>query len=462
MTLAGWVRARRLASSIAEERRFYAGEWTPAAINDWQLERLNDVWGDVCRRVPFYERLRRERSAPERFSSWAEFGATVPILDRATVQAQLPALLDATRPPDFWRSTGGSTAEPLRVPGWRTEIAVATRGLWFARGWWGVTPADRAFLIWGHSHLLGQGVSGWLNARVRRAKDRLLGYRRYSAYDLSESGLRRAAAVLLDVAPAYVVGYAVALDRFARVNRDRESAFRRLGLKVAIATAESFPVPDSASLVAGVLGCPVAMEYGAVESGVIAHQRPDGGYGVLWRHHAVEAAVSAVVPGAREVLVTSLYPRCLPLLRYRLGDLVAIDGRGDGPQPALAAVIGRCNDTIGLPDGAVVHSEAFSHALRDVPGMLGFQVVQSLDGAIRIDYVAPRALDETEIGPLRGRLRRIHPALERVRIARVAALEPTVAGKTRRMRREALEGQNAAAGGVAGSEEAWEETQNGR
>src|SRR4029453_6081329 len=121
--------------------------------------------------------------------------------------------------------------------------------------------------LWGHSHLLGTGLSG----RLRRSKvvvsDRLLGYLRFSAYDLRPEKLRKAGAALVAHRPDFVIGYSVALDLFGRANTDRGPDLRSLGLRAVIGTAESFPSPDSRSRLEDLFGCPVTMEYGSVETG---------------------------------------------------------------------------------------------------------------------------------------------------------------------------------------------------
>jgi hypothetical protein len=53
---------------------------------------------------------------------------------------------------------------------------------------------------------------------------------------------------------------------------------RGLGLRPVVGTAESFLAPESADLIEGLFGCPVGMEYRAVETGVLAHTHPDGGF----------------------------------------------------------------------------------------------------------------------------------------------------------------------------------------
>jgi phenylacetate-coenzyme A ligase PaaK-like adenylate-forming protein len=436
MLIVRQIRARTLRHHIRDQRDFYQRDWLPDGIRQWQLDQFNLQWPVIRRAVPYFKQLSERETLPPKFATWQDFQELMPVMDRRTIQNHRLALTNKTQSPSFWRTTGGSTAEPLRIPAWHSEVNYATKDLWYARSWFDISPADKLFLIWGHSHLLGNGWLGRFNGVARRLKDALLGYYRHSAYDLSQSSLHQAAQALVAFNPDYVVGYAVALDRFARVNRCHQAAFHKLNLKVAIATAESFPSSESAGLIADVLGCPVVMEYGAVETGPMAHQQPDGRFSIFWRHYFLEGGQSAHRPGAYEVFVTSLYPRCFPLVRYRVGDLISANADEGDIGQSFKAVIGRCNDYVILPSGGVVHSEAFSHAVRDGSSILGYQVIQSADGAITLNYVAAEPLALNEAAEIRRRLGQIHPGLATLRIERVESLEQTIAGKTRRIMRE--------------------------
>ncbi len=425
--------AHRLSRPLMEQKDFYNTARTPQAIRDWQLDQFNRLWQSIRHHVPYFHRLQQRHKLPSQFSTWQQFKATMPIMERKTIQHEREALTSITGEPHDWRTTGGSTAEPLKIPVWKSEPRLAGSDLWYGRSWFGVTPADKLFLIWGQSHLLGRGLQGWINRTQRHLKDTLLGYYRWPAYNLREQCLREAADAILTFRPTYLIAYAVALDRFARVNRHRWKAFHHLGLKVAIASGESFPNSDSKKLITEVLGCPVAMEYGAVETGPIAHQRPDGRYTVFWRHYFLEGYVSEHLPSAYEILVTSLFPRCVPLVRYKLGDLITTNPDEDHFRQEFEAVIGRSKDLIILPHGAVVHSEAFTHAVKETSSMTGYQVAQSGDGDVTLSYVAENPLASGDIVEIRRRLAHIHTDLAAIRIERVETLTPTMSGKTRRV-----------------------------
>jgi phenylacetate-CoA ligase len=426
-------RARSLAPLIDQQSTFYSQKRSAKEIQTWQLACFQENWTRVRKNVPYYAQLGDK--VPAKFDSWDQFKTTVPLIDRKEVQQHGSALADRSRPADFLRTTGGSTSEPVQLPAWNSELEYANADFWLARSWLGISPSDKLFLIWGHSHLLGSGLKGKLNGLRRTLKDALLGYYRFSAYDLSPQAMQRAGDALLDFRPAYVIGYSVALDAFAQANAERAEQLKKIGLKAVIATAEAFPTSDSRQRISEVLGSPVVMEYGAVESGPIAQETPGHRFQVFWKHWYIETIPSEHLAGAFDVLLTSLYPRCFPLIRYRTGDLISEDSNSSDFEQTFERVIGRCNDFIQVKTGALIHSEAFTHAVKECAFVMGFQVVQCANGDIRFNYVpAPRcAVNEAEI---RRRLTMIHPALGEVTLSSVQTIPQTIAGKTRAIVRE--------------------------
>jgi phenylacetate-coenzyme A ligase PaaK-like adenylate-forming protein len=327
------------------------------------------------------------------------------------------------------RRTGGSTGEPVALSVSPAEIRRAEAALWYARGWFGIRPSSRLFLLWGHAHVLGEGIRGRIYGSLRGWKDALLGYRRHSAYDMSPAALRAAGDALLAHRPGWVLGYSTALDRFAALNADRGDALRALRLRAAVATAEAFPRPDSRGEIAALLGCPVVMEYGSVETGPIAHEGPDGSWRCFWREFLVELDDEGGDGEARDILVTCLHPRRLPLVRYRIGDLAEGAALSGPPGREIERLRGRANDVVVLEDGSRVHSELVAHALRAAPSVRCFQVVRTRRGGARIEVVADGGLPEAESAAVRGRLARAHPALARVPLLVVRELRTSAAGK---------------------------------
>jgi len=392
---------------------------------------LNELWPSY-KQLPYYNEMITLQGLPMQFVSLDEFSHVVPPTVRAVVQERSSDMAFVGTMPHRWLVTGGSTAEPIRIPTWRKQSSLILANTWLGRSWYGIAPDDKLFLLWGHSHLLGNGLCGFVRAKQRQVADSILRYRRYSAYDISDASLRKAAVELLKFRPLYVLGYARALDLFARVNRARASDIRSLGLKAVIATAESFPSPNSKDVVEEVFGAPVGMEYGCVEAGVIAHSHPLGGYTVFWHPYLVEAIRSDRAPNAYRILITSLYPRCFPLVRYELGDEITFGSGAPRPRSPLAEfseIRGRSNQYVRISSGKRIHSEVFSHVLRGVRDITAFQVV-ARNGRICLRLCSPRQIRDADIQVIRTRLAKVDKELRHLEIRPVDKLTQTVAGKT--------------------------------
>lgn len=435
--LIGKIRDRKLGKEISDQADFYSRDWSPEDIRTWQLNQFNEQWRVICQEVPYFVQLVCDRNLPKKFESWKQFKDSVPVTDREMVQKHRNDLTNATRSPNFWRITGGSTAEPVQIPAWSSERKYERKNFWYARGWYDIKPSDKLFLIWGHSHIFGEGIRGWWNRSIREFKDHLLGYYRANAYDLSDEALKQVGQKLLHVQPKYVIGYSNALDQFARANKHLSRQFHRLDLKAVIATAEAFPRSDSSEYIESILGAPVAMEYGTVETGPIAYQGIDGDFRIFWRDYKVEGKSTDLLGGAYEIYITSLYPRCFPLVRYRIGDLVIENPNSTDFNQKFSTLIGRCNDYIELPDGKRIHSESITHAIKDINKIASYQVKQSKNKIIMY-YVSKteKPLNFNTRKKIRKRLSNVNPHLEKIKIVLTRNLDKTPAGKTKRIVRD--------------------------
>lgn len=430
MTLLAQIRAMSMAPRLSAYGASYE-DAAPAFIAARQLQSLNAAWASSLARSPWARALKEQYALPAQFSSLDDFDATVPIVGKQDLRPIIDAV-PAAQTRLAWRCTGGTTGEPFRFPTWADEHATAALDIWLGRRRLGIAPDDKALLVWGHAHLLGSGWRGALNTFSRRLSDRLLGYVRCSAYDLAEADLAHVCEMLLRARPHYVVGYSTALDRLARASMPRRQEIAVLNLKAVIATAEAFPHADSREVIARCFGAPVFSEYGTVETGPLAYEDQGGTHQVFWAHYRLTRRGGAG-PEANEAVVTALYPRALPLMRYALGDVVdaepaATSGAG---LSRIGRVIGRCNDVVPLPNGAAIHSEAFTHCMRDAPGVRAFQVVVAKQGWPRLRYEAEDELDASVVHEVRRRLAIVDPALAHTPLERTECVARSVAGKHR-------------------------------
>ena len=435
MNLVAKYRRLALQPSIDSYKRFYSPMCDSSDIVQKQLQDLNLSWKVSLKYSSLAREIARVENLPNHFQSWAHFDQCTPVMNKESLR-RVFAECEIEAGSVLWRSTGGSTGEPFKFPVWPSEAKASGLDIWLGRSRYGIRPDDSVFLFWGHAHLFGSGLRGIFNRYKRCFYDRMLGYTRFSAYNLTSDDLSNACNKLLACKPSYVIGYSSALDRFVRQNSHRASDLAQLKLKAVIATAEGLPFTDSSQLIRQVFGTQLVMEYGAVETGPLAYQDKDGSFPVFHAHHRLSLR-GGDGPFSNEILVTSLYPRALPLMRYALGDLVDPSGLDifSGSLLRLRSVVGRCNESVELPNSIIVHSEAFSHCLRDIPEIQTFQIVIKLGCWPKLHYVASHDLSQSVLVEIRRRLSLIDKGMQDTPIERVDYLPTSVAGKYQMVRK---------------------------
>ena len=400
---------------------------TSADAADRQLAALGNTWTDAASDVPYYARLVAERAAPAAIRSWADVAA-IPVLTRRILQEHAGEFIRRSGPPESFMTTAGSTGTPLRIGMNQAErdlMRVVKLSAWQRFGY---DQSSRLFLIWGHAHLLGTGWQGKVNHLKRRLADAALGYRRVDAYRLTVESCAAYADELIAFKPIGVIGYASALDLFARYTPDYRERFRQLGVRFVLATAEAPPRPDTIDLLEDHFGCPVVQEYGGAEFGQVAFKAGRAGFETYGDLNYVETQS----PDRDEypLLITSLYKRYVPLVRYQVGDAITRPRQSaNGHVTQFDAIAGRLNDVIMLGNGDAIHSVAVFHCVHQEK-VHNIQMVLQDEG-IDLCLVSAETDRDAMESRIRGRLGQVHPTLAAVRFRYLEDLETNLAGKRR-------------------------------
>jgi len=188
--------------------------------------------------------------------------------------------------------------------------------------------------------------------------------------------------------------------------------------------------------------CRVYERYATMETGLVAHECPEGGA----LHVPAEGLIAEIVrpdgsPAASgepgDVLLTTLRNHATPLIRYRVGDRAIPPPRTQCPcgrgLPVFGAVSGRARDVLRTPSGALVGPRQVADALQPLMArVIDFQVIQDARGGLRalvIQHDTPRAeADRAAIAAILSDL--VQPP-EPPRVERVAQIALTPGGKLR-------------------------------
>jgi phenylacetate-CoA ligase len=404
---------------------------SPETVAEQQLKQLAAQWEDATNDIPYYAQLVAGGVVPKQLLSWEDF-QQIPVLTRQELQSQPEAFLRKSGPPASFMKTAGSTGTPLKLglnQADRDLMRVVKLAEWRRFGY---SPSSRLFLIWGHSHLLGTGWRGRLNHLRRKAADAFLGYQRVDAYRLDPSSCARYAEQLIQFRPLGLIGYASALDLFARHTAGFRDRYRNLGLRFILATSEPPPKPDSFALLSDLFNCPVVQEYGGAEFGQVAFHPGQGGFQVYSDLNYLECqSPEADEPGAYPVLVSTLYDRYLPLFRYRVGDAITRPQTlANGHVERFESVAGRINDVIPMADGSSIHSVAIFHCIHQEPAVHNIQMHLN-DERIQIRLLVTSGDDTALTNRIRARLAQVHADLAKAEIVLVEDLATSRAGKRR-------------------------------
>lgn len=228
---------------------------------------------------------------------------------------------------------------------------------------------------------------------------------RFPVFDLSDEKLAEFEKVMAKKRFHYVNGYTSSLVLFAKylISQNKSAKSICPSLQVVFPTSEMCNEADRRILEQG-FGVKVVNEYGATELDLIAMDDENGDW--ILNHETLFIELlddnnNPVEPGqSGKVVVTSLYNRAMPFIRYELGDIGVISSRRTGNFDILESLIGRTNDFAVLPSGKRSAGLTFyyiSKALMDSGDtMKEFIIKQTKLHEFVFEYVADTALSEEQ------------------------------------------------------------------
>lgn len=330
-------RARRL----SEVRSLYLRDHNAEQIADFQLRAFNSTWEDCTSRIPFYRSWAAEHSLPRRVDNLQDLNA-FPKLNKKIIMERFEEVCEGLKIDGFY-STGGSAGTPARFPRSKLEANDRFADLYAARSALGIEPGSTYVHLWGHSHLFGEGRLASYRKAVRRVKDIYVGGLRLNAYDLSVEASVRYAEAISGQQVDYIIGYTSALVRIATAAMSLSDWKPPKNLRTVIVTAETV-TDGEIELLESVFEVPCHIEYGAAETGVLAHSQPGS-------HRLRTMWASNIIATDEEssVLVTTIRRRLFPLINYELGDYVTSTNSIDGSVLEIARVDGRAQESVTIP-----------------------------------------------------------------------------------------------------------------
>lgn len=235
-----------------------------------------------------------------------------------------------------------------------------------------------------------------------RLKDRLALRHRFDIFDLSDYQLHKFLDIFRKKPFDYINGYTSAIVLFAKFLKSQQVILNQVcpSLKLCITTSEMLFEEDR-RLLEKQLGVKVVNEYGASELGVIAFENRKGEWVINSQTLYVEVLDDdgKILPHGKEgnIVITSLYNKAHPFIRYQIGDRGILDEHSTAQLPVLKSLTGRTHAFAILPSGKKVPALSFYYVtksvIEDTGAVKEIQIIQERLDTFCIQYKASEELN---------------------------------------------------------------------
>ncbi len=398
MPLHKWLISRRAELYYKELKQ---SQWLPPAkIKELQELKLRKLIAHAYKHVSFYRQKFDEAGIKPSDIRTLEDLQKVPLLSKRDVRENIyfDLLSDNHRKDRILRiQTSGSTGEPFVCFADQHQLEIRWASTQRSLEWTGYRFGDKQARLWHQTlgmtplQVFRERVDAWFNRRLF-----------VPAYELSDKNLTKFVDAIRKHNPVLIDGYAESFNFLAHYIK--QHGLEGLSPKGIVSSAQALP-EQSREVIEKTFGCGVFDKYGSREFSGIAYEcDAHEGHHVVGESYIVEILKDGrpAKPGeVGEVVITDLNNFCLPMLRYRVGDLAeAMDdskpcpcGRG---LPRIGRIEGRVQAIIVGTNGNYVPGTFFAHVFKDYDHiLLQYQVVQEELGSMTLKLIKAPGFDDT-------------------------------------------------------------------
>lgn len=295
--------------------------------------------------------------------------SSLPSMNKAKVRNIHGRLGAPGRTMDY-RSTSGSTGEPLRFYKGRLSTGIMDAVQYAANHLHGISVGERQARFWG----VPTDAKG---RRLAKLKDFVKNRKRFSAFELDDASKKEFFDQIELFRPTYIYGYPSLICDFAKYMKKEQLSFS-FPLKAVIGTGEH-TFRHQIEEIEGVFDARYLNEYGCTEVGVIAFSCNSGSMHVMAQNIYLEIIKNgeSVYDEEGEIYITELHSDYLPFIRYNIGDRGIIHTEKclcGSHFPVIEIVAGRVDSYIITPSGKRIYDAILAYTLTEgVAKFKGFQ-----------------------------------------------------------------------------------------
>lgn len=349
----------------------------------------------------YQEFVGKSNSNPES-SGWNE----LPIMTKKDFQKPLSERLSNgfTIKNVYVNKTSGSSGDPFIFAKDKFCHALTWANIINRFGWFGID-----FNTSKQARFYGIPLD-FIGNKKERLKDFFKNSYRFTIFDLSDEVLERVLLKFQSKKFDYINGYTSSIVLFAKFLQKKNIVLTSVcpSLKCCVVTSEMLFEEDKI-LMEKQFGVPIVNEYGASELDLIAFQSRNVGTKDEWQVNSETLFVEIldennnVLPNGKEgrIVITSLYNKAHPFIRYDIGDVGILDEKSTFKKPILKKLIGRTNDIAILPSGKKSPGLTFYYVtksiIEDDGNVKEFVIKQTKIDTFEVEYVSKNALTEIQI-----------------------------------------------------------------
>ncbi|WP_239990712.1 phenylacetate--CoA ligase family protein [Marixanthomonas ophiurae] len=390
------------------------------------MDSRQKVFDYHLRENPFYQSFIGNKT----IKKWED----VPVLTKSDLQTPLKQRLSNgfSNKNSYTSKTSGSSGTPLFFAKDKFCHAMTWAVIINRFGWHGV---DLDASLQARFYGIPLDFKGYQKERL---KDKLSNRYRFPIFDLSEEKLEEFLSVFRRKKFDYINGHTSSIVLFAKYLQKKNLLLKSVcpTLKKCIVTSEMLYDTDK-KLLEKQLGVPIVNEYGASELDLLAFTNAEDEFQVNNETLFIEIldknnqTVKSGNPG--RIVVTSLYNKAHPFIRYDIGDIGVLDETSTLKKPILKKLIGRSNDTAVLKGGKTVPGHTFYYVTKSIVEEDGnvkeFVVEQTALDAFTIVYVSEVVLSAKDLKKIEVALSKYIGADLNINYERLEVLDRNNRGK---------------------------------
>lgn len=317
---------------------------------------------------------------------------SLPVLTKDLIKSNYTNLIaDNYRDQIIKKTTGGSTGVPLKFIITRESYEKRVAVTWRGYEWSGARLGKKTAYIWGQDFKYT-----YINKFKYNLYNKAFNRKYFNVFDYNHN-FERLVLELNAYKPKVIVSFVTPLYEFSGF-LIRNNIKLNFELDAIVTGAEALQLHQR-HLIEKAFSKQVTNTYGCREFMLLAAEcDKHEGMHVNMDHFALELLKDTKLPDDMgEVLITDLSNYGMPFIRYKSGDLASYSNNDCScgrSFPMLSEVHGRVLDAIKRPDGSFLSGEFFPHLLKDLEGLLQFQVVQNDIDNLDINLVIDESFEK--------------------------------------------------------------------